>query len=278
MESGAAEWTGWLLEQWTAALAGAVETMSGQRPEAAWAAAAGGSGDPNLLWWEQPFDAAPRAVVWAGAPEAVWTELGSSVLRSAGIEPTDALDSRNTYLEIVTQALMSLAQALSARLGRKVNAGEGSETAPPPADTNLHEVRLGGSASPLYFTFGPAIADLFETRLSAPDEVTSPEPAPAAAAPQAPAPADAGPGTLDLLMDVELPVSVSFGRAELPLKDVLKLTTGSIVELNRAISEPVEVIVNNSVIARGEVVVVEGNYGIKISEIISRESRLRTLK
>jgi flagellar motor switch protein FliN/FliY len=76
---------------------------------------------------------------------------------------------------------------------------------------------------------------------------------------------------------VELPVSVSFGRARVPLKDVLKLTSGSIVELNRSVSDPVEVIVNNCVIARGEVVVVDGNYGIRIQEILSRQERLRTL-
>lgn len=82
---------------------------------------------------------------------------------------------------------------------------------------------------------------------------------------------------MDLLLDVELPVSVSFGRAQLALKDLLKLTSGSIVELNRTISEPVEVIINNCVIARGEVVVVDGNYGIRIQEIVSRQERLRTL-
>ena len=83
--------------------------------------------------------------------------------------------------------------------------------------------------------------------------------------------------TLDLLLEVELPVSVSFGRAQLPLKEVLKLNSGSIVELNRSISEPVDLIVNNCVIARGEVVVVEGNYGVRIKQIVSREERLRTL-
>ncbi len=95
-----------------------------------------------------------------------------------------------------------------------------------------------------------------------------------------PAAADARgyPKGLDLLLDVELPVSVSFGRAELPIKDVIKLSTGSIVELNRSISEPVEIIVNNVVIARGEVVVVEGNFGVRIKQVISRKERLRTLR
>jgi flagellar motor switch protein FliN/FliY len=104
------------------------------------------------------------------------------------------------------------------------------------------------------------------------------ETAPADAFAGAPASPSVESKTLDLLLDVEMPVSVSFGRAELLLKDVLKLSTGSIVELNRTISEPVDVVVNNCVIARGEVVVIEGNYGVRISQIISRQDRLRTLK
>lgn len=74
---------------------------------------------------------------------------------------------------------------------------------------------------------------------------------------------------LDLLLDVELPVSVRFGRTQMPLKDVLNLTAGSIVELNRSVQEPVEVIVNSRIVARGEVVVVEGNFGVRILEIIA---------
>jgi flagellar motor switch protein FliN/FliY len=84
--------------------------------------------------------------------------------------------------------------------------------------------------------------------------------------------------TFDLLLDVELPVSVSFGHAQVLLKDVLKLTTGSIVELDRAIVESVDVVVNNCVIARGEVVVVEGNFGVRIQKVVSREERVRTLR
>ena len=63
----------------------------------------------------------------------------------------------------------------------------------------------------------------------------------------------------------------------LPLTDVVELRKGSILELNRSIAEPVEVIVNNNVIARGEVVVIEGSFGVRIQEIISRRERLRTL-
>jgi len=82
------------------------------------------------------------------------------------------------------------------------------------------------------------------------------------------------PPTLDLLLDVEMPVSVSFGRTFLPVREVLKLATGSIIELDRPVNQYVEVVVNNCVIARGEVVVIEGNYGVRIHEIISRSDRL----
>ncbi|MDQ2839607.1 MAG: flagellar motor switch protein FliN, partial [Acidobacteriota bacterium] len=84
-----------------------------------------------------------------------------------------------------------------------------------------------------------------------------------------------GSRTFELLLDVELPVSVSFGRAALKLHDAIKLITGSLIELDRGLSDPVELLVNNCVIARGEVVVVEGNYGVRITEIVSQKERLQ---
>lgn len=55
--------------------------------------------------------------------------------------------------------------------------------------------------------------------------------------------------TMDLLVELELPVSISFGKRQLPLKNVLKLTTGSIVELNRGVSEPVDILINHCLVA-----------------------------
>jgi flagellar motor switch protein FliN len=74
-------------------------------------------------------------------------------------------------------------------------------------------------------------------------------------------------GTMDLLMDMELPVMVRFGSTRMLLRDLLKLTAGSIVEFNRAPENPVEVLVNGRIVARGSAIVVEGNYGVLISEI-----------
>jgi flagellar motor switch protein FliN/FliY len=87
---------------------------------------------------------------------------------------------------------------------------------------------------------------------------------------------NAASSTFDILLDVALPVSVSFGKTSLQVREVLKLNTGSIVELDRLVADPVEVIVNNRVIARGEVVVVDGNYGVRINQLASRDERLRS--
>jgi flagellar motor switch protein FliN/FliY len=74
---------------------------------------------------------------------------------------------------------------------------------------------------------------------------------------------------LDILQHVEVPVSVSFGRTHMLLKDLLGLAHGSVVQLDRELGDEVEVRVNNCVIARGEVVAVEGNYGVRILKIAS---------
>ena len=80
-------------------------------------------------------------------------------------------------------------------------------------------------------------------------------------------PYDAGAGTMDLLMDMELPVMVRFGSTRMLLRDLLKLTAGSIIEFNRSQENPVEILVNKRVVARGSAIVVEGNYGVRIGEV-----------
>jgi len=71
---------------------------------------------------------------------------------------------------------------------------------------------------------------------------------------------------------VQVPVSVTFGATQIRMKDLLNLTTGSVVELDQALHDNVEVRVNDRVIARGEVVAVDGNYGVRVLELVSGES------
>jgi flagellar motor switch protein FliN/FliY len=79
---------------------------------------------------------------------------------------------------------------------------------------------------------------------------------------------------LSRLMDLQLPVTVLLGRAVLPIRDVLKISLGSLIELDRQINDYVEVMVHGTVVARGEIVSVRGNYGVRIKEIISRQDRI----
>jgi flagellar motor switch protein FliN/FliY len=77
----------------------------------------------------------------------------------------------------------------------------------------------------------------------------------------------ATPHNLKLVMDVELNVSLRFGQRQLPLREVLDLTSGSVIELDRMADEPVELFLDGKLIARGEAVVVDGNYGLRVTEI-----------
>lgn len=82
---------------------------------------------------------------------------------------------------------------------------------------------------------------------------------------------------IERLLDVEMNVTVRFGLTELPLREVVKFGIGTMIELNRTIDEPVELLVNNYPFARGEVVVIDGYYGVRVTDIGTQEERSRTL-
>ena len=82
---------------------------------------------------------------------------------------------------------------------------------------------------------------------------------------------------LNILLDVKLQLSVELGKTDLPIKKVLELTKGSIVTLNKAAGEPVELYANGKLIAYGEVVVIEDNFGLRITHITDPVKRLNTI-
>ena len=86
------------------------------------------------------------------------------------------------------------------------------------------------------------------------------------------------PKQLELLYDVPLEITVELGRSRLTLKEILDLSIGSIIELDKLTGEHVDILVNGKVIARGEVVVVEESFGVRVTEIVNPRDRLRTLR
>jgi flagellar motor switch protein FliN/FliY len=83
---------------------------------------------------------------------------------------------------------------------------------------------------------------------------------------------------VDMLLDIELDVTIELGRTDLSIKRILEMGPGSIVELDRMAGEPVDLLVNNKVVAKGEVVVVDENFGIRIVSLVSPEERIKSLR
>jgi flagellar motor switch protein FliN/FliY len=279
-----------LLGQWGESLAQVLESMTDQRPEVQWqtvtgplseiAPATGAGPEADMLWWEQPFQVSPEMMVWVAAPRATWEYTGTLTLKAAGLETVESGEARNTWFEILGQSLSAMARSIGSLLGREVTCESGVERSPDPELQEWASISLKFAdqvLAPLLVALSPKLV----AAISAPPPAGQTEPhdtPPHRVEAAAPDPELPRSRTMDLLLDVDLPVSISFGKAQLPMKDVLKLTTGSIVELNRGVSEQVEVLVNQCLIARGEVVVIDGNYGVRIQEIASRQDRLRTLR
>jgi len=80
---------------------------------------------------------------------------------------------------------------------------------------------------------------------------------------------------LDMLLDVNLEITVELGRTRMKFRDVLNLSNGSVVELSRQVSEPVDILVNGALLASGEVVVVDDHFAIRITKLLNRVERLK---
>lgn len=252
--------SGRLLEHLISALSESLSSMTGQT----FSVTEGSSGAEELntpIVWQQTFSAGSEPGVWLAVGKDLWEAAGSMVLAAVGIDSASEEDCRSTWFEIAGQTMGGLAMRVTGDVQQEVTSARGEDigTMPEVATTFL-TVSCGDLSWQLAVAWSAALPALYEPR-SAPAATTSDV---------------AFSKTFDLLLDVALPVSVSFGKTVLPIREVLKLNTGSIVELNRLVSEPVDVIVNDCVIARGEVVVVEGNYGVRVTHLASRADRLRT--
>ena len=83
---------------------------------------------------------------------------------------------------------------------------------------------------------------------------------------------------IEMILDIPVTVSVEIGRTKINIRNLLKLNQGSVVELDRLAGEPMDVIVNGTLIAHGEVVVVNEKFGVRLTDVISAEERIKKLK
>jgi flagellar motor switch protein FliN len=182
-----------------------------------------------------------------------------------GDVPTEALI--DTLREVLAQAISALALKPVAR-GAKLSLARLDEQNDlvPEGEWGAHAIAAEKLPTPLSLTVWGSVS------------VPKPEPAPVAApAPAAPAAAASDP-RIEVLLDIDLPLVVRFGRTELPLRQLTRLGPGSVIDLGRSPDDPVEVLVSNRVVARGEVVVVSGSYGIRILDVVSQRERVRSME
>lgn len=249
------------INAWCEECARAIEMFSGEKATVVGAAAATDAASllelKDLLWWKQRFRGARgELVTWLGASEPTWSALGAGTA-------ADGAAAKDVYLEVIGQAEQGTATLLSRKLGWEVRCegGEIQQTAPA-ASKELWEIQISLPSGKLPSILCSMDCSGLQSRaLSTPENTKSLERLAGAAE------RSYSPG-VDQFLDLELPLSVVLGRCIMQIQDVLKLTSGSVVELDSTVSDRAEIIVQGKLVARGEVVSVKGNYGVRITDIV----------
>jgi flagellar motor switch protein FliN/FliY len=257
-----------LIRAWAGAADQVLERLTHAKPQLKWARRQSGGSPENLAtlqWWEAKYDAAGEQPIWIGIAGPVAVEINSlaQALATAGSQKpgTPSISAQQT----VESLCEAFAKLLATETGKAVRFQGLTRLEQTPAPEVLYSTEVPlttGPAAPILVGFNTTanatLRHLFEAG--------------------APGRGSAQPtgesGPLGLLLDLELPLSVRFGRAQMPLEQVLALRPGSVVELGGAQDEQVDLLVNGSVVARGEVVAVEGQYAIRILEILNRDPKL----
>ncbi len=182
----------------------------------------------------------------------------------------------------VVDALAALAAQAAEALGRGSREGlalvvgaPGPAPSPAPAGARHFDLMIG-AGEPVRLV---AWADVLESQASHGARTPGMQ-APAAARPLGAPVALPGPPprNLDVVLDIELPITVRFGETQMSLESLARLGPGSMIDLARSPDDPVDLLVNGRLVARGQVVVVSGCYGVRVSEVVSPADRLRTLE
>lgn len=214
-----------------------------------------GAESSSLLWQGQVFERSGTGTLWIGTP-----------MEAIGVLVQDTADEEGRiagYREILCQSFAGAAHVLSGNVPPRLVCGKAIEDQSKPQGS-IHRastvlITADGQRFPLVLAYDDAFASL----LSAAEEPSDvPEKVDAHAQHMS--------GILERFVDLEVPLAVVVGRAKVLIRDALKLTAGSLVELDRSTNDPVEIVVHNAVVARGEVVAVDGSYGVRITEIVGR--------
>jgi flagellar motor switch protein FliN/FliY len=250
-----------LLEKWMEEFGRAVEMFTGEKPvlrSSEQGSELSGSEIAGRTWWKQIVENGEAFSIWAGSTEGLWNAFG------------EGAEAQTTYFEMLSQANQGTAAVLSAGFQFPLRCQDGSVEAPVltvPLECAKIKIRFRDSDAGDIFL----VVDKSALAILSPEE-------PAAMQETGDRESPAVPGEnssmLSRLLDLRLPVSILLGRTKITIKEALKLMPGSVIELDRQVGDYVEIMVHGTVVAKGEIVSVEGNYGVRIKEVISRQDRM----
>jgi flagellar motor switch protein FliN/FliY len=221
--------------------------------------AAGAAPAEGVVWHEQPFSRDDAGRFWIGAPIP-------AAVRLMGDAAADESSGTALFRELMGQSLKAAAEVLNtgSHPGLKCLDNGGTDA---PAESSASQVlwitASGTEPIPLWLHCDLGFAGLL---------AATPAVAPQGLVPTA-APVAGPAGGPEGLHGIDMPVIVVLGRATLRIAEVLKLAVGSVVELDTRVGEPVDICVQNVVVARGEVVSIRGNYGVRIVEVMRPRTR-----
>jgi flagellar motor switch protein FliN/FliY len=209
------------------------------------------------------------------------TEAGAlplaQILMSEPADPAVPFEKgrREAYEEFLNQVLGHLATGLKSAGCGEVEIKPSGSDAPSWPDATRTAIRITAEK------FAPIRLGLVVTAELVESFQPPPEAAPpvAAATKQTPAPHPGAPSSnLELLLDVGLEATIRFGQKQMLLREILDLHPGAAISLDRRLEEPVDLLIGGRMVARGEVVIVDGNYGLRITEIVSPQQRIESLR
>ena len=194
-----------------------------------------------------------------------------TLARKLSASEETAIELNDAQKESLTKLLQQIAESAAALLEVRYGPVEISVAlAEKPGwageTVSLHAAEGSTSQVVLQLLLGPDLSAAAAATETAAEETVATESQPVA-----------GPGNLDLLLGVGLNITLRFGQRVLTLREILELGSGSVIELDRQVQEPADLLLGDKLIARGEVVIVDGNYGIRVTEVSDPHHRLSTL-
>jgi flagellar motor switch protein FliN/FliY len=250
---------------WAESLATVLESMTAHRPKIELRASALHALDGGFAWWGQSMSILEQPSFWVGAPRESWAAFGRLTLSAVGMAAPSDTDVASTCRDVMAQTSAMVAAQLASRFAVDITGGDSIPASRPGAGGDL--VFQWSLDAGLVVMEGAVVwSQAFLARCAdlAPEPAVATSASPGGSSLSGDKTPQFGGAPAASVPKLNLRVNFILGRATWPLRDIFKLNVGSVIELDRAANGPADVVIHGRVVARGQVVVLNGNYGLKI--------------